>query len=123
MLGNTLFQRQLDKTAELRATTGPQTAFGQRLVELSKAFDHGLFPDHVIATYLDELVESCESQLQSLQVIRSVGGHSKTANFLNGLLELTDYFEEIESYDMEDAVRRLETELNLSAPILCGVAA
>lgn len=122
MFADTLFQRQLEKTQQLKSSCGPQTALGQRLVELSRAYDHGLFPDETIVEYLDNLVDTCEHQLESFEIIGAAGGSSKNVCFLRGLLQLSDSFEELEHYEIEDAVRTLESELSLGS-VFCGVAA
>lgn len=121
MLTHNLFHRQIEKTEELRRTAGPQTEFGQRMVELSRAYCHELFADDVIASYLDELVEACDRQAQSYEIAGNT--HTPTYRFLVGLLELSDIFEELDSFEMEDWVRRLESELSLNREVLVEVAA
>lgn len=121
MLTHNLFQKQLDKTEELRRTAGPQTEFGQRMVELSRAYCHELFTDDLIAAYLDELVAACDQQAHSYEIAGNT--HTPTYRFLVGMLELSDIFENLDCYEMEDWVRRLESELSFNRQVLVEVAA
>lgn len=103
--------------------TRPQTAFGRRLLDLSRGFHADILSDALMEEYLVELVRACERECLKLESTRPCGDDPQIVNvcdrmldYLEGVIEIAERLDRMEHHEVEAAV--LETESLLSLAVV-----
>ncbi len=106
---------RMSRESQLTLVQTHQTAFGRRLLDLSRAFHEGTMSDVEIEEYLLELVDACQRQEDRVRAVPSrMMEKIEMLRFLDGMVELAETFDQMEHREVEARVARLEESFALT---------